>query len=74
MLEPALPANDYPGGRQAALARPSVSSAARASETAAVRPRAAVGQQSFSVTDICFDVGFASLGTFTSREIVGETP
>lgn len=29
-----------------------------------------------SVTDICFDVGFASLGTFsrTFREIVGETP
>jgi AraC-like DNA-binding protein len=39
-------------------------------------PRAAVGQQSFSVTDICFDVGFASLGTFsrTFREIVAETP
>jgi AraC-like DNA-binding protein len=29
-----------------------------------------------SVTDICFDVGFASLGTFsrTFREIVGESP
>ena len=29
-----------------------------------------------SVTDICFDVGFTSLGTFsrTFREIVGETP
>jgi AraC-like DNA-binding protein len=29
-----------------------------------------------SVTDICFDVGFGSLGTFsrTFREIVGETP
>ncbi|HEV7810192.1 MAG TPA: helix-turn-helix transcriptional regulator [Candidatus Limnocylindrales bacterium] len=29
-----------------------------------------------SVTDICLDVGFASLGTFsrTFREIVGETP
>ena len=29
-----------------------------------------------SVTDICFDVGFASLGTFsrTFREIIGETP
>ena len=29
-----------------------------------------------SITDICFDVGFASLGTFsrTFREIVGETP
>ena len=29
-----------------------------------------------SVTDICFDVGFMSLGTFsrTFREIVGETP
>lgn len=29
-----------------------------------------------SVTDVCFDVGFASLGTFsrTFREIVGETP
>ena len=29
-----------------------------------------------SVTDICMDVGFASLGTFsrTFREIVGETP
>ena len=28
------------------------------------------------VTDICFDVGFSSLGTFsrTFREIVGETP
>jgi AraC-like DNA-binding protein len=28
------------------------------------------------VTEICFDVGFASLGTFsrTFREIVGETP
>jgi AraC-like DNA-binding protein len=29
-----------------------------------------------SVTDICLDVGFISLGTFsrTFREIVGETP
>ncbi|GAC1468297.1 MAG: helix-turn-helix transcriptional regulator [Chloroflexota bacterium] len=29
-----------------------------------------------SVTDICFDVGFTSLGTFsrTFHEIVGETP
>src|SRR5919109_4575248 len=29
-----------------------------------------------SVTDVCFDVGFISLGTFsrTFREIVGETP
>ncbi len=29
-----------------------------------------------SVTEICFDVGFGSLGTFsrTFREIVGETP
>jgi len=29
-----------------------------------------------SVTDICFDVGFASLGTFsrTFHQIVGETP
>ena len=29
-----------------------------------------------SVTDICFDVGFTSLGTFsrTFREILGETP
>jgi AraC-like DNA-binding protein len=29
-----------------------------------------------SVTDICLDVGFASLGTFsrTFREIVGDTP
>ena len=29
-----------------------------------------------SVTDICMDVGFASLGTFsrTFREVVGETP
>jgi transcriptional regulator GlxA family with amidase domain len=29
-----------------------------------------------SVTDICFDVGFMSLGTYsrTFREIVGETP
>lgn len=29
-----------------------------------------------SVTDICFDVGFLSLGTFsrTFREIIGETP
>jgi len=29
-----------------------------------------------SVTDICFDVGFTSSGTFsrTFREIVGETP
>src|SRR6476661_6405494 len=29
-----------------------------------------------SVTDICFDVGFSSLGTFsrTFREVVGETP
>jgi AraC-like DNA-binding protein len=29
-----------------------------------------------TVTDICFDIGFGSLGTFsrTFREIVGETP
>jgi AraC-like DNA-binding protein len=29
-----------------------------------------------SVTDVCFDVGFTSLGTFsrTFRQIVGETP
>lgn len=29
-----------------------------------------------SVTDVCFDVGFTSLGTFsrTFREVVGETP
>lgn len=29
-----------------------------------------------SVTDVCFDVGFSSLGTFsrTFREIVGEAP
>src|SRR4051812_10956098 len=29
-----------------------------------------------TVTDVCFDVGFTSLGTFsrTFREIVGETP
>ncbi len=29
-----------------------------------------------SITDVCFDVGFASLGTFsrTFREIVGESP
>ena len=29
-----------------------------------------------SVTDVCFDVGFSSLGTFsrTFRRIVGETP
>jgi AraC-like DNA-binding protein len=29
-----------------------------------------------SVTDICFDVGFTSLGTFSRmfREIIGETP
>jgi AraC-like DNA-binding protein len=29
-----------------------------------------------SITDICFDVGFSSLGTFsrTFRQIVGETP
>src|SRR3954463_9303871 len=29
-----------------------------------------------SVTDVCFDVGFASLGTFsrTFRDIVGESP
>jgi len=29
-----------------------------------------------SVTDVCFDVGFTSVGTFsrTFREIVGETP
>jgi AraC-like DNA-binding protein len=29
-----------------------------------------------NVTDVCFDVGFTSLGTFsrTFREIVGETP
>ena len=29
-----------------------------------------------SITDVCMDVGFSSLGTFsrTFREIVGETP
>ncbi len=29
-----------------------------------------------SITDVCFDVGFMSLGTFsrTFREIIGETP
>jgi transcriptional regulator GlxA family with amidase domain len=29
-----------------------------------------------SVTEVCFEVGFASLGSFsrTFREIVGETP
>jgi AraC-like DNA-binding protein len=29
-----------------------------------------------SVTDVCFDVGFTSLGTFsrTFRDITGETP
>ncbi len=29
-----------------------------------------------SVTDVCFDVGFTSLGTFsrTFRDVVGETP
>ena len=29
-----------------------------------------------TVTDVCFDVGFTSLGTFsrTFRDIVGETP
>ncbi len=29
-----------------------------------------------SVTDVCFDVGFTSLGTFsrTFRAVVGETP
>lgn len=29
-----------------------------------------------SITDVCFDVGFSSLGTFsrTFRDIVGETP
>ena len=29
-----------------------------------------------SVTDVCFDIGFGSLGTFsrTFKEIVGETP
>jgi len=29
-----------------------------------------------SITDVCFDVGFTSLGTFsrTFRAIVGETP
>ena len=33
-------------------------------------------ESELSVTDICFDVGFGSLGTFsrTFREIVGETP
>ena len=33
-------------------------------------------QSDRSVTDICLDVGFTSLGTFsrTFREIVGETP
>jgi AraC-like DNA-binding protein len=35
-----------------------------------------LGETDRSVTDICFDVGFTSLGTFsrTFREIVGETP
>jgi transcriptional regulator GlxA family with amidase domain len=35
-----------------------------------------LGQTGRSVTDICFDVGFTSLGTFsrTFREIMGETP
>ena len=29
-----------------------------------------------SITDVCLDVGFSSLGTFsrTFREVVGETP
>jgi AraC-like DNA-binding protein len=29
-----------------------------------------------SITDVCFDVGFTSLGTFsrTFRAIIGETP
>ena len=33
-------------------------------------------ETSRSITDICFDVGFMSLGTFsrTFREIIGETP
>jgi AraC-like DNA-binding protein len=35
-----------------------------------------LGQGGRDVTDICLDVGFASLGTFsrTFREIVGESP
>ena len=33
-------------------------------------------ETSRSVTDVCFDIGFTSLGTFsrTFRDIVGETP
>src|SRR5215475_1090656 len=33
-------------------------------------------ESSRSITDVCFDVGFTSLGTFsrTFRDIVGETP
>jgi transcriptional regulator GlxA family with amidase domain len=35
-----------------------------------------LGETDRSVTEICFDVGFSSLGTFsrTFREIMGETP
>src|SRR5207244_13615936 len=35
-----------------------------------------LGETDRSVTDICFDVGFTSLGTFsrTFREIVGQSP
>src|SRR5512142_364544 len=35
-----------------------------------------LGETEHSVTRICFDVGFTSLGTFsrTFRRIVGETP
>src|SRR5215471_10518085 len=35
-----------------------------------------LGQTRRAITDICFDVGFASVGTFsrTFREIVGESP
>jgi AraC-like DNA-binding protein len=40
------------------------------------RAMAMLRETDHSVTEICFDVGFASLGTFsrTFREIVGETP
>jgi transcriptional regulator GlxA family with amidase domain len=35
-----------------------------------------LSETELSVTDICFDIGFGSLGTFsrTFREIMGETP
>jgi AraC-like DNA-binding protein len=40
------------------------------------RAMAALRETDLSVTDICFTVGFASLGTFsrTFKEIVGESP